>query len=589
MNDRFAHDLPFGAQLIAPDRARFRLFAPAQHNVMIEIDGRLPSPMRRTADGWFEAELHCGGGDRYIYILDDQKRVPDPASRAQASGVHGWSLVVDPRAYAWQAAGWTGRPWPQTILYELHCGLLGGFSGAQSVLPRLVELGITAIELMPINSFSGERNWGYDGVLPFAPDSAYGSVNDLKSLIDAAHAHGLMVFLDVVYNHFGPDGNYIACYAPPFFRQDFQTPWGAGIDFRRAEVRRFFIENALYWLFEFRFDGLRLDAVHAITEPDWLDEMAAEVRSTTGAGRHVHLVLENEDNTAHHLRRHFDAQWNDDLHNVVHVLLTGESESYYEDYVEQPAQKLAKGLAEGFIYQGEPSRHHNGAKRGTASTDLSPTSFIFFLQNHDQIGNRAFGERLTMLCAADAMEAAIALQLLAPQIPLIFMGEEDASRTPFSFFTDYVGELADVVREGRRREFGKFAAFSDPARRDQIPDPNALSTFQSSMPKPDSKTGVARFVYYQRLLKLRHALIIPRLIGTRTLAARVLGEAAVCIRWQLGDGAHLTLLTNLGDESVSATQPQGRAIFESKTGALQALAAGSLPEQSTAAFLDDTP
>ena len=237
--------------------------------------------------------------------------MPDPASRAQADDVHGPSLVVDPRAYRWRNADWRGRPWHETVLYELHAGLLGGFAGVQRELARLAALGITAIELMPVNDFPGQRNWGYDGVLPFAPDRAYGSPDDLKALVDAAHDHGLMVFLDVVYNHFGPDGNYLASYAD-IFRDDVATPWGAAIDFRRAEVRRFFTENALYWLMEYRFDGLRFDAVHAITEPDWLDEMAAAVRATVEKDRHVHLVLEHDGNVADHLRRDFDAQWNDD-------------------------------------------------------------------------------------------------------------------------------------------------------------------------------------------------------------------------------------------------------------------------------------
>jgi maltooligosyltrehalose trehalohydrolase len=586
MTQSFTRDLPFGARLMSPDRTRFRLFAPAQQNVQVEVDGQGTRPMRRSDDGWFEAEAPCGAGAHYLYVLDDGSRVPDPASRAQAPDVHDWSVVVDPAAYLWQMPEWRGRSWQETIIYELHCGLYGGFRGVAAALPRLADLGVTAIELMPINDFSGTRNWGYDGVLPFAPDSAYGSADDLKALIDGAHALGLTIFLDVVYNHFGPDGNYLTRYAPTTFREDFHTPWGAGIDFRRLEVRRFFTENALYWLMEYRFDGLRLDAVHAISEPRWLDEMAAEVRASVEPGRKVHLVLEHEGNVANHLRGDFDAQWNDDLHNTTHVLLTGETEGYYHDYAEAPAVKLARGLAEGFIYQGEPSLHHGGAARGTSSADLPPTSFVFFLQNHDQIGNRAFGERLTVLCPPDALEAAIALQMLAPQIPLLFMGEEEASQTPFFFFSDYKGELANAVREGRRKEFARFKAFSDPATRERIPDPNELSTFEQSRPQPDSETGASRFALYRRLLSLRQALIVPRLAGTRAVRASALGKAAVRAHWRLGDGSNLTLLTNLDVEPVSAAAPSGAVIFESHSGISEAIAAWTLPGRSTIAYLE---
>ena len=420
------------------------------------------------------------------------------------------------------------------MLYELHAGVLGGFAGVQRELKRLADLGVTAIELMPVNDFPGTRNWGYDGVLPFAPDRAYGSPDDLKALVDAAHDHGMMIFLDVVYNHFGPDGNYLAGYAPQFFRQDVSTPWGAAIDFRRGEVRRFFTENALYWLMEYRFDGLRFDAVHAITESDWLDEMAGEVRATVEQDREVHLVLEHDGNVAEHLRRDFDAQWNDDGHHVLHVMLTGESEGYYGDYADRPAERLARSLREGFVYQGDPSRHRNGEARGTPSADLPPTAFVLFLQNHDQIGNRAFGDRLAASVAPRALEAAIALQLLCPQIPLLFMGEEDACTAPFQFFTDHHGELADAVREGRRREFASFAAFSDPARRAQIPDPNAAETFRRSCPSAHAERGDARRAFYRRLLALRREHLVPRLEGasaTRRGTARAgCGAGALAAR-----------------------------------------------------------
>jgi maltooligosyltrehalose trehalohydrolase len=404
-------------------------------------------------------------------------------------------------------------------------------------------------------------------------------------LVDAAHAHGLMIFLDVVYNHFGPDGNYLGSYAPNFFRRDLVTPWGAAIDFRGPEVRRFFTENALYWIMEYRFDGLRFDAVQAINEADWLDEMAAEIRASLEPGRQVHLVLEHEGNIASHLRGDFDAQWNDDAHHVLHVLLTGEHAGYYADYADDPAVRLARCLAEGFAYQGEPSRHRNGKPRGTRSADLPPTAFVLFLQNHDQIGNRALGERLTALADPAALEAAIALQMLSPQIPLMFMGEEAASRSPFQFFCDHREELAQAVREGRRREFAKFAAFNDPALREKLPDPCAVETFARSVPQPDPQRGPARRELYRRLLAVRHAEIVPRLSNARSLDAQARGSAAVVARWRMGDGTILSLATNLGSEPVSLEPPRGRLLFETAAGAADRAASGQLPERTTVAWL----
>jgi maltooligosyltrehalose trehalohydrolase len=586
MTMRFAQQLSFGATLLDADRTRFRIFAPAQESVSVELADGSVIAMTRQDDGWFEAEGACAAGTRYRYKLATGEAVPDPASRAQADDVHGWSLVVDPQAYGWRNGPWRGRPWHETVIYELHCGLLGGFEGVAAALPRLAELGITAVELMPINDFSGSRNWGYDGVLPFAPNRSYGSPEDLKALVDRAHDLGLMIFLDVVYNHFGPDGNYLALYAPSIFRADIHTPWGESIDFRRGEVRRFFTENALYWLMEYRFDGLRFDAVHAISESDWLDEMAAAVRANFGPDRHIHLILENDDNAASHLNGNFDAQWNDDAHHVLHVLLTGEHEGYYVDYAEAPAKKLARSLSEGFVYQGEPSKHRDGVSRGTPSAGLPPTAFVFFLQNHDQIGNRAFGERLTVLTNPEALEAATALQLLAPHIPLIFMGEEEASQTPFLFFADYTGDLANAVREGRRREFARFAAFADPARREKIPDPIAPETFKASVPQPHPDLQGQRVDLYRRLLALRRDEIMPRLSGARAESAQAVSVAAVIAHWRMGDGTRLTIAVNLGDTPAKMNAAAGEVLFESRADASRALQTGTLPARSTVALLE---
>ncbi|MFD1330526.1 malto-oligosyltrehalose trehalohydrolase [Methylopila musalis] len=581
MPQAFARDLPFGAQF-TPEATRFRFWAPAQQAVALEVDGAEPLPLTRSDDGWFETSRAVPVGARYRFRLDDGLAVPDPASRFQDGDVHGWSVVVDPAAYDWETPGWTGRPWDQAVIYELHVGCFGGFDGVAEALPRLKALGVTAVQLMPIADFPGVRNWGYDGVLPYAPDAAYGTPEQLKRLVDRAHGLGLMIFLDVVYNHFGPDGNYIPAANPGFFREDLQTPWGGAIDFRIPEVRGYFTENTLFWLLEYRFDGLRLDAVHAISEQDWIDEMAAAVRASVEPGRHVHLVLENEHNQPSHLAGEVDAQWNDDFHHVVHVALTGEREGYYEDYAEDVGAKLARALSEGFVYQGEPSPHLDGRRRGSPSGHLPPTAFISFLQNHDQIGNRAFGDRLTTLAAPEAIEAATAALLLIPQIPMLFMGEETASETPFLFFTDHEGELAEAVRKGRRKEFAKFAAFAGA----EIPDPNAIKTFERSIPKPHPERAEARTALITRLLALRAAEIGPRIAGAVSEGAEAVGPAAAVARWRLGDGARLTLALNLVNDAVAAPEIAGPILYETAPGAADALRAGTLPGLTTIVLLE---
>ena len=554
----------FGANRLDNGQVRFTLWAPAQETVSVALESGDLLPMRRIADGVFEATAALPDKTRYRYRLADGLMVPDPASRSQSPDVHDAS-VVTAKNYPWKHTQWMGRPWSETVIYEVHAGTAGGFSGVRDDLPRLKSLGVTAIELMPVNDFPGKRNWGYDGVLPYAPDQAYGSTDDLKALIDAAHGLGLMMFLDVVYNHFGPDGNYISAYAPQFFRDDVSTPWGPAIDFRRREVRDYFTCNVLMWLMEYRFDGLRFDAVHAILEQDWIEEMAATARAMIEPGRYVHMILEHH-NAASHICKAVDAQWNDDAHNVLHVLLTNEDGGYYADYAQDTTAKLARCLSEGWVYQGERSKYLD-APRGEPSADLPPTAHVLFLQNHDQIGNRALGERLTVLASVQALEAAIVMQILCPQIPLLFMGEEVASTTPFLFFTDHHDELADAVREGRRKEFAGFAAFADPEQRERIPDPNAAGTFAASVPHPDPALSAERFALYQKLLALRRQEIVPRLVGTVSLGADVAGPKAVRARWRLGDGAELTILTNLGVDAVAFTPPEGQLLYASAAAA----------------------
>ncbi len=519
--------------------------------------------MRAAGEGWFELDLDCDAGTRYRFALGTGERVPDPMSRFQPEDVHGPSEVIDHAADRWKHSGWRGRPWHETVIYELHVGVCGGFRGVIEKLPYLKSLGVTAVELMPIADFSGHRNWGYDGVLPYAPDSAYGRPEDLKALVDAAHGEGLSIFLDVVYNHFGPDGNFLRAYAPQFFRDDVQTPWGAAFDFRRKEVREFFIGNAVSWLVDYRFDGLRFDAVHAIHSDDFLPELARRVREAT-RGRHVHLMLENEHNQIELLSDTlFDAQWNDPFHNALHVMLTAEREGYYAQYVDKPAEILTRWLA--------------------------PLRFVSFLQNHDQIGNRAFGERLSVLADRRALRAATTLLLLAPQIPLLFMGEEWGSRSPFLFFTDFHDALADAVREGRRKEFAKFAAFADPARRAKIPDPNDPTTFERSIPDFDAREQGEHaqwLALYRNLLAIRHREIVPRMPGTTLESAEAIGSSAICARWRLGDGSRLQLAVNLGALPAALEPQHAPALFETDLLVTPALRTGVLPAFSACASLE---
>jgi maltooligosyltrehalose trehalohydrolase len=548
-----------GAILLADGRTRFALWAPDARTVAVVVDG-IETPMARGDDDVFSATLPVGAGAKYQYRIDHDMLVPDPASRAQAGDAHDASLVID-SGYDWKYPDWAGRPWHEAVVYELHPGVCGGFPGIAAQLPRLAALGVTAVELMPIADFPGGRNWGYDGVLPYAPDAAYGTPDELRAMIDAAHGLGVQVILDVVYNHFGPDGNYLNVYAKSFFRADKHTPWGNAIDFRRAGVRQFFIGNALYWLNEYRFDGLRFDAVHAIEDGAFLRDLAREIRAAT-AGRHVHLILENENNDAALLDGVFDAQWTDDWHHCAHVLLTGEDEGYYGDFL-KPAEQLARCLAEGFAYQGELSAHAQGAARGSPSGHLAPTSFVICLQNHDQTGNRAMGERLAALAHPAALKAAAALLLLTPQIPMLFMGEEWGSKTPFLFFTDHHDELGRLVTEGRRKEFAHFKAFTHEEIREKIPDPNAAGTFAASVvvpPVAPTADEAGWLDLYKACLDLRHRRIVPLMTDVSSLGAMALSDKAVRAAWLLGDKV-LTMATNFGDAPVPCEAGAGEMIF----------------------------
>ncbi len=575
MNER-----QFGARLTA-DGTLFRLWAPAAKRVDLLLENA--QPLRRGEDGWFCADLTgVKAGVRYKFRIDDEIDVPDPASAFQPDDVSGPSEVIDHAGYRWRATDWRGRPWQETVAIETHVGTFtpeGTYRAMIGKLDHLVTTGITALELMPLADFAGRRNWGYDGVLWYAPDSVYGRPDDLKALIDEAHLRGLMVFLDVVYNHFGPEGNYLGRYAPGFFMEA-QTPWGSAIDYRVTQVRAFAIENALYWLREYRFDGLRLDAVHAIPELGEISmlhdlsvavgELAAETR------RHIHLVLENDDNSASALdagqdppRGKYRAQWNDDYHHAWHVWLTGETHGYYRDYTTSPMADVARALASGFVYQGEASAHRGGRLRGEPSGELHPTAFVNFLQNHDQIGNRALGDRLESNVSASAIEAALAITLLAPMVPMLFMGEEWGSKAPFPFFCDFQGDLAEAVRNGRRKEFaGAYAKHGD-----EIPDPLDPLTFQSAMldwQSLDEQAGRKRLALVQSLLAIRRREIVPRLAGTTFGGAHAKDSDLLTADWRMGDGATLRLLANLSAGEIAREQSEttGTPIWGDSTSGL---------------------
>jgi len=589
--------MPFGAELAPEGGVRFRLWAPAHQRIALKLEGLQETlPLQREHLGWHALTTgHAGAGARYRYALPDGTLVPDPASRFQPLDVHGPSEVIDPLAYAWRDDNWHGRPWNETVLYELHIGTFsaaGTFLAAIEHLEHLAALGVTAIELMPIGDFPGRRNWGYDGTLPFAPDSSYGRPEDLKALIDAAHARGLMVLLDVVYNHFGPDGNYLPLYAPQFFNARHHTPWGAAVNFDADDsptVREFVIHNSLYWLSEYHLDGLRFDAVHAMIDEGSrhiLEELAQRVHQQQ-LPRAVHLVLENEHNETRWLARddrgqplRYQAQWNDDMHHVLHVAASGESEGYYGDYHDN-GDKLGRALAQGFAYQGELMPYRGGA-RGQASAHLPPTAFVAFIQNHDQIGNRAFGERLSALASPQSLRAITALYLLLPQVPMLFMGEEWHSARPFQFFCDFGGEFAEAVRHGRREEFARFESFRDPSARERIPDPQAEATFLDSKLDWDRLADPAHTAilqWYQQLLAVRRTHIVPLLPQlTRGGDYRVLAAGAVSVQWRTTLGAQLSLAVNLRAQPTSGFPPcPGRLLWQQgHASAPDSLAAWSL-------------
>lgn len=580
--------MPFGAAFRREGGTRFRLWAPDSARVELELDMAESDTrllrMQALDHGWHELVVnHAVAGTRYKFVVqarDGQIRaVPDPASRSNPCGVHEASAVVDPQAYIWSGVNWRGRPWTDAVVYELHVGSFtseGTFAAARQRLPDLAELGITVLQLMPVAAFPGCRNWGYDGVLHFAPAACYGGPDDLKRLIDTAHSLGLMVMLDVVYNHFGPEGNYLHTYCPQFFNPAHLTPWGAAVNFdgeSSGTVREFFVHNALYWVEEYRFDGLRLDAVHAMRDgstPDIVCEIACALRDGPGRERKIHLAIENNANQPRYLERdsnaepiYATAQWDDDVHHALHVLTTGETDGYYADYAAAPLENLGRALAEGFAYQGEYSSFR-GKMRGQPSSDLPPAAFVGFLQNHDMVGNRPLGSRIHTFADERLLAASYVCLLLTPEVPMLFMGEEFAASTPFLFFCDFGPELARSVSNGRRREFKRFAAFADDAACARIPDPNAESTFHASTLHWDERERSPhreRLALVRELLELRRRYLTPLLASFKHGGHFSVEGSLLRAGWRTADGSVWHLLAHFGAQAIHAPLPAGELIY----------------------------
>lgn len=559
----------WGAEYIAADVVRFRLWATGQQKVMLRLAGK-DQEMQVSGDGWFTLDVSgVTPGTEYNFVLSDGMVVPDPASRAQKTDVNGPSYVVDPGSYTWRNTGWKGSRWEQAVVYEMHTGTFtpeGTFRAAIAKLPYLAELGVTVIEVMPVAQFGGERGWGYDGVLLYAPHSAYGTPDDFKAFIDAAHGYGLSVVLDIVLNHFGPEGNYLPLLAPAFFHKERMTPWGNGIAYDVDAVRRYIIEAPLYWLTEYHLDGLRFDAIDQIEDSSAkhvLVEIAQRIREDI-TDRPIHLTTEDSRNIISlHPRDQdgnaplFTAEWNDDFHNAIHVFATGETQAYYNDFADAPEKHLARALAEGFAYQGEISPQ-TGEPRGVKSTGQPPVAFVDFIQNHDQVGNRAQGDRLITLAGAERTKVLLATLLLSPHIPLLFMGEEYGESRPFLFFTDFHGDLARAVREGRAKEFADHAG-------ENVPDPNAPETFQRSKlnwKQQHSEEGKAWLAFTRELLLLRQKHIVPLLSAARESSGTVLQTAPgfIAVSWRFPGGT-LSLALNISATTVLLPDLPGKTLF----------------------------
>lgn len=559
--------LPQGAEL-HDDGVRFRVWAPDHASAAVQIWGEGEEiartlPMRKDAAGYHAVVDHeAGPGTLYKYLLDGSQALPDPASRWQPQGVHGPSMVVDPGAFGWRGPKFKRPAVRDLVIYELHVGTFteeGNFLAAIDRLDELADLGINAIELMPVADFPGDRNWGYDGVLLYAPSRAYGHPDDLRALVDAAHQAGICVILDVVYNHFGPDGNYLGAFSPNFFNEAHHTPWGAANNFdgkQNGPVRAFFVANPIYWMEEFRIDGFRFDATHAIVD-DSPRHVLAEMTDAVHA-RGGFALAEDSQNDVEMITptasggHGFDGIWADDFHHVVRVGQTEEAEGYYRDFTGTPAE-LAETLTHGWLYRGQLRRSAK-KRRGTECRHVPPERFVHCLSNHDQVGNRALGERVSDVISPAGYRAASMLLCLSPYTPLLFMGQEWAASTPFLYFTDHHEALGKLVTEGRRREFADFAAFQDPATREQIPDPQSEQTFYDSKLDWSERDRPAHgdvLALYRECLALRRAHKVFRPRGRDKWQVAVLDGDILALRFKDSGGDWLLVVDLEGGHSAT--------------------------------------
>ena len=557
-----ASELRLGANLLSDGSCSFLVWSP--HSKTVTLGLRSPAPaqveMRPLEKGYFHCNIPgLAAGSLYSYILDNEKKRPDPASKSQPQGVHGPSQVCSD-SFAWSDSAWQGLSLRENIFYELHAGAFTPEGTFDAIIPRLTDLkslGATTIELMPVAQFPGERNWGYDGVYPFAVQNSYGGREGLKRLVNACHQAGLAVALDVVYNHLGPEGNYLNDFGP-YFTDIYKTPWGQAVNFDRAysdEVRRFFIENALYWFCEFHIDTLRLDAIHAIVDLSarrFLEELAERVDALSlQLRRKIHLIAENDRNDARVVLARqsgglgFASQWDDDFHHSVHALLTGERQGYYCDF--GSIHDVATACREGLVYSGQYSQFRR-RRQGNSCQETSPQHFVVFIQNHDQVGNRAEGERLPQLVCFESLKLAAGIMLLSPFVPLLFMGEEYGETAPFQYFVSHGDEeLVENVRRGRRSEFEKFEWQPD------VPDPQSPETFLRSKLhwelREQGQHQKLKF-FYTDLLKIRK--ISPSLcLAAKEESRIVVSEpgALVVERWHEHD--RTVVFFNFQDSTVS--------------------------------------
>ncbi len=544
-----------------PEGTTFRVWAPKARTVELTSDVTGTIGMVRDGDEFSTTVPNLAPGTLYRYLVDGRTAVPDPYARSLPQGVHGPSEVIDPNAFAWSDANWPGLSMNRLSVYELHVGTYtagGTFASLRAELPTLRHLGVSAIELMPIHAFPGDRSWGYDGVGLFAPSARYGTPDDLRRLVDAAHNQGIGVILDVVYNHLGPEGNYLGALSDQYFTDTHSTPWGDAINYDgpgSRYVRDWAIDNACQWISEYHFDGLRLDAADTLRDDSDLHlmaELSDRVRAITE--KPVLLFAEeawNDVKTAHPRTEGghgFDAVWADDFHHSVRVHLTGTQEHYYQDY-SGAMPELCRGINDGFIYQGEPSTY-SGEPRGTLVMDEPASAFLFCIQNHDQVGNRPFGERLHHEVSAERYAVASTLLLFLPQPALIFMGQEFAATTPFLFFSDLGDDLGEAVTEGRRNEFAGFRAFSDPAMKRSIPDPQAEETFKAS--KVDLLERIMNsgmYTLYRELLALRRDDLCLGGLDRGDLHAEPRGSHMLTVSRVSGDD-HRLLVANFGAAAV---------------------------------------